>query len=114
MPAEALKPTPPEVPGGSPATKDVGESESINAWPEATAEAEFLASAQATGETVKPPAAVTVAVEVESSPLPALDDLVPRIPADVREMLDDLFRVKFVSVRRISKQALAHSPAKPT
>jgi len=90
----------------------VGESESINAWPEATAEAEFLASAQATGETVKPPAAVTV--EVESSPLPALDDLVPRIPADVREMLDDLFRAKFVSVRRISKQALAHSPAKPT
>jgi hypothetical protein len=39
-------------------------------------------------------------------PLPSLDELVKRIPADVRETLDDLFRVKFVSVKRISPSSL--------
>jgi hypothetical protein len=35
-----------------------------------------------------------------SEKLPPVDELVARIPADVRGLLDDLFRVKFNSVRR--------------
>jgi hypothetical protein len=32
--------------------------------------------------------------------LPALDELVARVPANVAELLDDLFRAKFTAVRR--------------
>ena len=45
------------------------------------------------------------AVAVEA-PLPTLDSLVKRIPADVRETLDELFRVKYVSVKRVSASSL--------
>lgn len=38
--------------------------------------------------------------------LPPLNDLVQRIPAEVREALEDLFRAKFVAVKRVPKQAL--------
>jgi hypothetical protein len=38
--------------------------------------------------------------------LPALDELVERIPADVRDTLEDLFRAKFVKVARVPKKAL--------
>lgn len=38
--------------------------------------------------------------------LPALEDLVRRIPAPTRQLLDELFRVKFVTVRRVPKKAL--------
>jgi hypothetical protein len=30
-----------------------------------------------------------------------LDELIQRVPASVREALDDLFRAKFTSVRRL-------------
>lgn len=39
-------------------------------------------------------------------PLPPLNELVQRIPAEVREALDDLFRARFVAVKRVPKQAL--------
>ena len=107
------KPIAAEPAVGSPASKDVGESESINAWPDATAEADFLASAQLSGEPVKPPVAVTAAVEIDATALPSLDEMVPRISAEVRELLDDLFRAKFVAVRRIPKQALESPSSTP-
>ncbi len=40
------------------------------------------------------------------TPLPPLETMVGRIPAGVRAALDDLFRVKFVSVQRIPVSAL--------
>jgi hypothetical protein len=46
------------------------------------------------------------APEVANAPLPSLDELVKRIPADVRETLDDLFRVKFTSVKRVPPTSL--------
>jgi hypothetical protein len=42
----------------------------------------------------------------EKKNLPKLDDLINRIPADVRDTLEDLFRVKFVKVARSPKKAL--------
>jgi hypothetical protein len=48
------------------------------------------------------------AAEAEEAPakLPAIDDLVRRIPAETREVLDDLFRARFVRVQRIPRKAL--------
>jgi len=63
-------------------------------WPE---------GAEAALEGVAPTAATPEAVNV---PLPSLDELVKRIPPDVRETLDDHFRVKFVAVRRVAPTSL--------
>ena len=71
------------------------------------AESAFLAEARDRGEPVRPTRLETDAAE-ESDPkaLPPLDELVKKIPADVRETLEDLFRARFVSVRRVPKKAL--------
>ncbi|MFT3780405.1 MAG: hypothetical protein QM790_00220 [Nibricoccus sp.] len=43
---------------------------------------------------------------VPDAPLPTLDELVKRIPSNVREALDDLFRARFVTVKRTEAKAL--------
>jgi hypothetical protein len=40
--------------------------------------------------------------------LPPLEELVARVPAGVRAALDDLFRAKFTTVRRITPESLKH------
>jgi hypothetical protein len=62
-------------------------------WPE---------GAEAASETLAPAAAA----EAASAPLPSLDEMVQRIPPDVRETFDDLFRGKFVSAKRVSRGSL--------
>jgi hypothetical protein len=42
-----------------------------------------------------------IAAPVDGDTLPPLDELVARIPAPVREILDDLFRARFTTVRRV-------------
>ena len=44
--------------------------------------------------------------DVSGGPLPALDLMVRRIPPSVREALDDLFRVKFTAVTRVTDREL--------
>lgn len=41
-----------------------------------------------------------------TAPLPPLEDLVNRIPAETRALMDELFRAKFVTVKRVPKSAL--------
>lgn len=84
-------------------------AEETNVWPTEAEEAAFLAESREPSG----PALATVRVEKEndeadenSKPLPKLDDLVNRIPADARELLDDLFRAKFTTVRRVKKRDL--------
>jgi len=79
----------------------------INAWPDESAESAMLSELRSRGEPAMPAPAATEAVE-ETDPknLPSLDELVQRIPAGVREVVDDLFRAKFVRVTRVPKQAL--------
>lgn len=76
-------------------------------WPDPAAEAAFLAEARERGEL---PAAATareeIVEETETRALPALDTLVNRLPADVRESLEDLFRARFVRVTRVPRKAL--------
>lgn len=42
--------------------------------------------------------------------LPPLEDLVEKVPAPVREMLDDLFRAKFTAVRKFTDKTGAGAP----
>jgi hypothetical protein len=41
----------------------------------------------------------------EEGSLPPLDDLVQRIPAPTRALLDELFRAKFITVKRLPREA---------
>ena len=38
-------------------------------------------------------------------PLPPMDELIQRIPASTRELIDQLFRAKFVTVKRMPASA---------
>jgi hypothetical protein len=38
--------------------------------------------------------------------LPPMDDLIKRIPAPAREAMEELFRARFVTVKRIPQSAL--------
>ena len=42
----------------------------------------------------------------EKGDLPPMEDLVKRIPAPAREVLEELFRPQFVTVKRIPQSAL--------
>ena len=73
-------------------------------------EAALLAEEQA-GEPAPalPGGSKPAALGTESGPpLPPLDELVARIPAPTRELLDELFRARFLTVRRIPVSALKH------
>ena len=41
-----------------------------------------------------------------AEPLPPLEDLVNRIPTPARDLLEELFRAKFVTVKRVPRSAL--------
>ncbi len=76
-------------------------------WPDESAESSFLAESRDRGEPVpvaKP--AEDRADQADTKPLPALDELVGRIPLEVRESLEDLFRARFVTVKRLPRKAL--------
>jgi hypothetical protein len=85
-----------------------------SSWPDESAEAAFLSERRSGDEagasemgrilgTSPDPAGAPVE---EKEILPPLDDLVARIPAEVRAVIDELFRAKFVAVRRMPKEAL--------
>jgi hypothetical protein len=76
-----------------------------NVWPDENAEAVFMAEARERGEPVVAPA-VEAIEETDTKNLPPLDELVNRLSPEVRETLDDLFRARFVAVRRVPKTAL--------
>lgn len=76
-------------------------------WPDEFAESAFLSEARDRGEKVVPVLAKEdIAEETDAKTLPSLDELVQRIPSEVREVLEDLFRAKFTTVRRIPRKAL--------
>ncbi len=43
----------------------------------------------------------SAASEEQNFPLPPMDDLIQLIPAGTREIMDQLFRAKFITVRRM-------------
>ena len=92
--ADGLKPTP---------TENV-----VPPLPGEEAEAAFLAEARERGEDMAFVAAALAAAESEEEKgaLPPLEELVQKLPAELRDTLDDLFRAKFVKVIRVRKRDL--------
>lgn len=83
-----------------------GEAEGAS-WPDESVESAFLAEARDRGEPIAPARAKEeIADETDAKALPPLHELVNRIPAEVRETLEDLFRARFVTVKRVPKRAL--------
>jgi hypothetical protein len=81
-----------------------------NAWSDEAAESAFIAEARGRGEAVIASKATLEAVEeAEKKPLPAMADLMKRLPPGVKETLDELFRAKFTVVRRVPRKALKTS-----
>ena len=72
-----------------------------------------LATARADGATLVKPTVIHRGDALESVPLPPLDTLVARIPAEVREALEELFRAKFTAVRRVPAKHLDASRESP-
>ena len=72
-------------------------------WPGMADEASFLADQRGQGIV---PSTAPSNEPTDLSPLPSLEELVQRIPAEARAALDDLFRAKFSGVRRVSKTSL--------
>jgi len=72
------------------------------------AEEAFRAESRERGEDVASVAAALAAAESEEekSALPPLEELVQKLPAELRDTLDDLFRAKFVKVIRVRKTDL--------
>lgn len=76
-------------------------------WPDESAEAAFLSDAKERGEVVVARKAEEEgAEETVAKALPSLEAMVARIPAPVLETLEDLFRAKFVAVKKVPKKAL--------
>ena len=86
-------------------TAELNSTESTNVWPDEAAESAFLAESKGSSVSVVPQI-VQVEDKAPAAPLPKLDELVSRIPAETRELLDELFRAKFTTVRRIKQTDL--------
>ncbi len=75
--------------------------------PSPDGEAAFL-NEQNSQEAASASLSVAAPVEVEepAEALPKLDELVNRISAPTRALVDELFRARFVTVKRVPKSAL--------
>lgn len=72
-------------------------------------ESAFLAEQREQGFSAPAGTASRVVSEAEpddKKSLPPLDDLVQRVPPNVRQLMDELFRANFVTVKRVPKSAL--------
>jgi hypothetical protein len=75
------------------------------AGPSSEEEAAFLAQERELG-IVTPQLMHAESPPEEKGDLPPMDELVKRIPAPAREALDELFRARFVTVKRLPQSAL--------
>ncbi len=78
-------------------------------WPDDADESSFLSEASGRGEPQARVAAGNPA-PTTGARLPPLEELVERVPAEVRGILDDLFRAKFTKVRRYKQAAGTDAP----
>jgi hypothetical protein len=73
--------------------------------PSAAEEGAFLAEQKTSGVVPAVPDRPQPPPPEPTGDLPPLDELVARIPAPARALIDDLFRAKFVAVRRLPASA---------
>jgi hypothetical protein len=74
--------------------------------PTAEEESAFLAESRERPVVVARTAPVEAAETSERGSLPVLADLVQRLSPEVRDTLEELFRAKFIAVRRVPKHAI--------
>lgn len=75
--------------------------------PSADEEAAFLAENPAEAAAIRTARAAPGEDEKEpAGELPPLEDLVKRIPMPTRDLMDELFRARFVTVKRVPASAL--------
>jgi hypothetical protein len=74
--------------------------------PSSEEEAAFLAQEREMGNVTPALMHVEKVPEVAAGELPPMEDLVKRIPMPTRDLLEELFRARFVTVRRIPSSAL--------
>jgi len=75
--------------------------------PSADEEAAFLAENPAEAAAIRTARAAPAEAEKEpAGGLPPLEDLVKRIPMPARDLMEELFRARFVTVKRIPGAAL--------
>jgi hypothetical protein len=104
--AATIETVPEPTPTPEPVALASSDEESAAIWPDESAESSFLAEARSRGESVTPPKPKEeMADDADTKPLPPLNELVDRIPAEVRDALEDLFRARFVKVKRVPKSA---------
>jgi hypothetical protein len=75
------------------------------AGPSAEEEVAFLAQERESGAIAAAPLPPAGMPE-EKADLPPMEDLVKRIPAPARELMEELFRARFVTVKRLPQSAL--------
>lgn len=75
------------------------------AGPSSEEEAAFLAQEREMG-IVTPALMHAESPPEEKGSLPPMEDLVKRIPMPTRDLMEELFRAKFVTVKRIPQSAL--------
>jgi hypothetical protein len=75
------------------------------AGPSSEEEAAFLAQEREMGN-VTPVLMLVEKAPAERGELPPMEDLVKRIPMPTRDLLEELFRAKFVTVKRLPRSAL--------
>jgi len=75
------------------------------AGPSSEEEATFLAQEREMGNVTPALMHVEKAPE-ERGELPPMEDLVKRIPMPTRDLMEELFRAKFVTVKRLPRSAL--------
>lgn len=80
--------------------------ESAPVGPSADEEAAFLSAERENGGGDSAPRVVAAVVDDDKGELPPMEDLVKRIPAQARDLMENLFRARFVTVKRIPKTAL--------
>lgn len=102
---EASASTPPTDDGEGPPIEEL----------ESQMRGEMAARAESTGASPAARRAASASDEEgedKNAPLPELDALVARLPSDVRETLDELFRARFNSVKKLPKKAFQSATRK--
>lgn len=100
-----------------PEAPDPEEADEPAPWMDAEREAAMQAAieveeAERAAKKAKPSRRQAEAAEtLDGGPLPELDELVAKVPADLQEKMDDLFRAKFQTVKRVPAAVLKSNDA---
>lgn len=99
----------------APAVEDDDESDDPAPWMDAEREAAMQAAmeveaAERSAKSKPSRRQVEAAETLDGGPLPSLEDLIAKVPAELQEKMDELFRAKFQTVKRVPPAVLKSEP----